>query len=70
MGSTYSGTAGAWAGSGLISATGATSLLGTLNATWYVTGVTLTVGDTAPVTHPYESYDENIARCKGIIGII
>ena len=64
VGSTYSGTAGAWAGSGLISATGATSLLGTLNATWYVTGVTLTVGDTAPVTHPYESYDENIARCQ------
>ena len=64
VGSTYSGTAGAWAGSGLISATGATSLLGTLNATWYVTGVTLTVGDTAPVTHPYESYDKNIARCQ------
>ena len=63
-GSTYSGTAGAWAGSGLISATGATSLLGTLNATWYVTGVTLTVGDTAPVTHPYESYAENLQRCQ------
>ena len=64
VGSTYSGTAGAWAGSGLISATGATSLLGTLNATWYVTGVTLTVGDTAPVTHPYESYSDNLSRCK------
>jgi len=64
VGSTYSGTAGAWAGSGLISATGSTSLLGTLNATWYVTGVTLTVGDTAPVTHPYESYAENLERCR------
>ena len=64
VGSTYSGTAGAWAGSGLVSATGATSLLGTLNATWYVTGVTLTVGDTAPVTHPYESFDENLKKCQ------
>jgi len=64
VGSTYSGTAGAWAGSGLISTTGATSLLGTLNATWYVTGVTLTVGDSAPVTHPYESYAENLAKCQ------
>ena len=64
VGSTYSGTAGAWAGSGLVSTTGATSLLGTLNATWYVTGVTLTVGDTAPVTHPYESFDENLKKCQ------
>tara|TARA_B100000073_G_scaffold71717_1_gene53435 strand:+ start:446 stop:1564 length:1119 start_codon:yes stop_codon:yes gene_type:complete len=64
VGSTYSGTAGAWAGSGLVSTTGATSLLGTLNATWYVTGVTLTVGDTAPVTHPYESFGENLKRCQ------
>ena len=47
VGSTYSGTAGAWAGSNLISATGAVSVLGTLNATWYITGVQLESGSTA-----------------------
>ena len=31
---------------------------------FFITGVSLVVGDTAPVTHPYESYDENIARCQ------
>ena len=31
---------------------------------WYITGVSLVVGDTAPVTHPYESYAENLARCQ------
>jgi len=47
VGSTYSGTAGAWSGSNLISATGAVSVLGTLNATWYITGVQLEAGSTA-----------------------
>ena len=42
-----SGTAGAWAGSFLTSATGAVSVIGTLNATWYITGVQLEVGSTA-----------------------
>ena len=47
VGSTYSGTAGAWAGSDLNSATGATSVVGTNGATWYVTGVQLEKGSTA-----------------------
>jgi hypothetical protein len=47
VGSTYSGTAGAWAGSALLSATGATSVVGTNGATWYITGVQLEVGTTA-----------------------
>jgi hypothetical protein len=47
VGSTYSGTAGAWAGSLYISATGAVSVIGTLNATWYITGVQLEVGSVA-----------------------
>ena len=42
-----SGTAGVWAGSFLTSATGAVSVIGTLNATWYITGVQLEVGSTA-----------------------
>jgi hypothetical protein len=47
-----SGTAGAWAGANHNSATGAVSLIGTLNATWQITGVQLEVGDTAtPFEH-------------------
>ena len=63
VGSTYSGTAGAWASGDINSATGATTgVLGTLNATWYLTGVQLEVGDTAtPFEH--ESYDETLLKC-------
>jgi hypothetical protein len=46
-GSTYSGTAGAWASADYRSATGAVSVIGTLNATLYITGVQLEVGSTA-----------------------
>jgi hypothetical protein len=44
VGSTYSGTAGSWSGSLLISATGATSVVGTNGATFYITGVQLEEG--------------------------
>jgi hypothetical protein len=47
VGPDRSGTAGAWAGSTLYSATGAVSVIGTLNATWYITGVQLEVGSVA-----------------------
>ena len=47
VGSTYSGTAGAWAASDFHSATGATSVVGTNGATFYITGVQLEVGSTA-----------------------
>lgn len=46
-GSNFSGTAGAWAGSNFVSATGATSLVGTNGATFYLTGVQLEAGPTA-----------------------
>ena len=46
-GSTYSGTAGAWANTNYQSATGATSVVGTNGATWYITGVQLEKGSTA-----------------------
>jgi len=46
-GSTYEGTAGAWANSNLYGTTGATSIIGTSGATWYVTGVQLEKGSTA-----------------------
>lgn len=64
VGSTYSGTAGAWASGDINSATGATTgVLGTLNATWYLTGVQLEVGDTAtPFEH--EDYGTTLRKCQ------
>jgi hypothetical protein len=62
-GSTLSGTAGSWSGSALFSATGATSVVGTNAATWYVTGVQLEVGSTAT---PFERrlYSQEFANCQ------
>ena len=64
VGTTYSGTAGAWSGTNyLSSATGATSVVGTSGATFYITGVQLEVGDTAtPFEH--RPYDMELARCQ------
>jgi hypothetical protein len=47
VGSTKSGTAGAWASANYISATGAVSVVGTNGATFYVTGVQLEAGSIA-----------------------
>jgi len=63
LGSDYSGTAGAWAASGLLSVTGATSLIGTLNATWYITGVQLEVGDTA-TDFEHRTYADELIKCQ------
>ena len=63
VGSTYSGTAGAWAGSGLFSATGATSVVGTNGATFYITGVQLEVGSTA-TSFDYRPYGTELALCQ------
>jgi hypothetical protein len=46
-GVTMSGTAGAWAAANYVSATGATSVVGTSGATFYITGVQLETGTTA-----------------------
>ena len=62
-GSTFSGTAGAWAGTNYLSATGATSVVGTNGATFYITGVQLEVGSTAT---PFERrpFGTELALCK------
>jgi hypothetical protein len=58
-----SGTAGAWAGATYVSATGAVSVIGTLDATWQITGVQLEAGDTAtPFEH--RSYGQELALCE------
>jgi hypothetical protein len=62
-GSTYSGTAGAWAGSDFRSATGATSVLATNGATFYITGVQLEKGSTA-TSFDYRPYGTELALCQ------
>ena len=63
VGSTYSGTAGAWTASGHFSATGAVSVVGTGSATWYITGIQLEIGEQAtPFEH--RSYGDELARCQ------
>ena len=62
-GATRSGTAGTWAGSQLWSATGATSVVGTNGATFYITGVQLEVGSTA-TSFDYRPYGTELALCQ------
>lgn len=63
VGSTYSGTAGAWSTSNIVAPTGSVSVIGTLNATWQITGVQLEVGSTAT---PFErrQYGQELALCQ------
>jgi len=62
-GSTLSTTSGAWAAGNYTSATGATSVVGTNGATFYVTGVQLEVGTVAT---PFERqlYSNQFAQCQ------
>ena len=63
VGSNYSGTAGAWASANQSSATGATSVVGTNGATFYITGVQLEVGSTA-TSFDYRPYGTELALCQ------
>jgi hypothetical protein len=62
-GATVSGTAGAWAAANYYSATSAVSVLGTANATWYITGVQLEKGSTA-TSFDFRSYGTELALCQ------
>jgi hypothetical protein len=63
VGTTYSGTAGSWAGTGYLSATGATSVVGTSGATFYITGVQLEVGSSA-TGYEYRQYGTELSLCQ------
>jgi hypothetical protein len=62
-GTTQSGTAGAWAAGGYVSATGATSVVGTSGATFYITGVQLETG-TKATTFDYRDYGRELMMCQ------
>jgi hypothetical protein len=63
VGSNRSGTAGAWAAANYTSATGATSVVGTNGATFYITGVQLEAGSVAT---PFEQrlYGQEFINCQ------
>jgi hypothetical protein len=62
-GATFSGTAGSWSSSNFLSATGATSVVGTNGATFYITGVQLEQNTSAT---PFERrlYGQELALCQ------
>ena len=62
-GTTLSGTAGAWAAANYVSATGATSVVGTSGATFYITGVQLEKGSTA-TSFDYRPYGTELSLCQ------
>jgi hypothetical protein len=63
VGTDRSGTAGSWAGSNFLSATGAVSVVGTSGATFYITGVQLEKGTVAT---PFERrpFGTELALCQ------
>ena len=63
VGATYSGTSGAWTGSGLFSATGATSVVGTSGATFYITGVQLEKGS-ASTSFDFRPHGTELRLCQ------
>jgi hypothetical protein len=71
-GSTLSAAAGAWAAGNYISATGATNIVGTSGATWFITGVQLEKGSTA-TSFDYRPYGTELVLCQryfqGVSGV-
>ena len=62
-GSTFSTTAGSWVAGNFLNATGATSVVGTNGATFYITGVQLEKGSTA-TSFDYRPYGTELNLCQ------
>ncbi|WP_288076463.1 hypothetical protein [Pseudomonas sp.] len=63
VGSTYSVTPGSWGTTAALSATGATSVVGTNGATFYITGVQLEAGSVA-TPFDFRQYGQELALCQ------
>jgi hypothetical protein len=63
VGSTYTGTANAWNSGSAQNPTGATNILGTNGATFYITGVQLEKGNIA-TPFEYRQYGQELALCQ------
>ena len=63
VGSNFSGTAGAWVGSGKFSTTGSVSLVGTNGANWYITGIQLEKGNSAS-PFSFRHFSQELALCQ------
>ena len=63
LGSTFSGTAGAWAAANYKGASGVTNVMATNGATFYITGVQLEKGSTA-TSFDYRPYGTELALCQ------
>jgi hypothetical protein len=63
VGSNFSSASGAWASGTYLSATGATSVVGTSGATFYITGVQLEKGSTA-TSFDFRAYSTELAMCQ------
>ena len=68
-GTTYSATAGSWAAGSYYAPTGATSVVGTNGATFYITGVQLEVGSSA-TGFEYVNYQTSLANCQRYLPIV
>ena len=62
-GSTFVGTANTWSAGGFTAPSGATSVVGTNGATFYITGVQLEKGTTA-TSFDYRPYGTELANCQ------
>ena len=62
-GATYQGTAGSWGTANVVTTTGATSVVGTSGATFYITGVQLEKGSTA-TSFDYRPYGTELSLCQ------
>jgi len=63
VGASVSGAAGSWGGTTMWGVTGATSVVGTNGATFYITGVQLEKGSTA-TSFDYRPYGTELALCQ------